>query len=81
MMLSVFKSPLVFIFIFIFSLQTAVQANDDYREFTACVDELLDNNPGMIPLVAEDICADILDKNNKDLGSKDLCDLILRKKR
>ncbi len=64
-----------------FGTLSLAQANDDYREFTACVDELLDKNDRMDPRVAEDICADILDKKQEDLQSTNLCDMILNKRR
>lgn len=55
-------------------------AQDDYREFTSCVDSLLEENPGMSPRVAEDICADILDKKDSDFeGAPNYCDFLLKK--
>lgn len=57
------RNLLVLVFL-VFS-STQAFCNDPYREFMACVDELLDTNRGMDPKTAEDICSDLLD-NIKD---------------
>jgi hypothetical protein len=63
----------------VFCSATSAYANSDYREFLACVDEILDTNQGMNPKVAEDICSDLLDKKDEDLGSTNYCDRLLKK--
>ena len=63
----------------VFCSATSAYANSDYKEFLACVDEILDTNQGMNPKVAEDICSDLLDKKEVDLESTNFCKFLLKK--
>ncbi len=73
------SKTVVFLFC-VFCSASSVFANSDYREFLACVDEILDKNRGMNPKVAEDICSDIIDKKIEDLGSINYCYYLLKNK-
>ena len=77
-------SKVLFIFMTISIISFFANASEktDYREFLACVDEVLEKNQGMNPAVAEDICIALLEVEEKDvdLNHVNYCEMILMKK-
>lgn len=74
------KASILSIILFV-SARPGYATTDSYREFTACVDEVLDNNPGMNPKVAEDICHELLDNVVNENIPEEICELFIKKRK
>lgn len=74
------KAFILSIILFV-SARYGYATNDPYREFLACVDEILDNNTGMNPKVAEEICHELLDKVVNESLPEEICELFVKKRK